>query len=220
MSRDKRKWHTPFHGRRRKLLGAFLGTGALGIAHMAKASIDITSSQSEGPFYPQGGDRYEDMDNDLVKLEHETREAGGEILHLSGRVISASGQPLENARVEIWQCDARGRYLHHLDRGESNDRYFQGFGSALTGSEGQYQFRTIRPVRYTGRTPHIHFKVFESEGGELLTTQMYVQGEPGNESDFLYRRLSDQQKISLTVAISGTDTGELQASFDIVVNSG
>ncbi len=219
MKKNSRNKRANFHRRRRKLLGAFLGTGVLGIAHTVKASIDITSSQSEGPFYPQSPDRFDDMDNDLVRLEHETREAGGEILHLSGIVLSASGLPLKNARVEIWQCDANGRYLHHLDRSDGRDRYFQGFGRALTGPEGQYSFRTIRPVPYTGRTPHIHFKVFDSGGRELLTTQMYVEGEPGNVDDFLYRRLSDEEKRSLTVALSTDGSGEYQGRFDIVLGA-
>jgi protocatechuate 3,4-dioxygenase beta subunit len=117
-----------------------------------------TPSQTEGPFYP---DKLPlDTDNDLIIVNDSLSPAVGEITWLSGRILDAKGDPLRNATVEIWQCDARGVYLHgNSDNAARRDAHFQGFGRFLTGSSGKYLFRTIKPVAYPGRTPHIHFAV-------------------------------------------------------------
>ena len=73
-----------------------------------------------------------------------------------------------------------------------HDKNFQGFGRFLTGSTGEYYFRTIKPVLYTGRTRHIHFKIRRG-GKELLTTQCYVKGEPQNEKDCIYQSIRDKK---------------------------
>jgi protocatechuate 3,4-dioxygenase, beta subunit len=112
-------------------------------------------------------------------------------------VLDARGRPLPGYLVEIWQCDAHGHYLAErgsswsdwLKKREAPDPGFQGYGRTLTDAGGGYRFRTIRPVSYPGRTPHIHFKV-RRDGRELLTTQMYVAGEPGNERDGIYGELA------------------------------
>ncbi|PLX45679.1 MAG: protocatechuate 3,4-dioxygenase, partial [Hyphomicrobiales bacterium] len=122
-----------------------------------------TPAATEGPFYPSPDMRLKDTDNDLVKIEGAVREAGGEVIFLTGRVLSRSGQPLEGARVEIWQCDVNRRYLHRGDHGAARDGGFQGFGHDITGADGSYRFRTIMPVPYPGRTPHIHVKVLAFE---------------------------------------------------------
>ena len=203
--------------RRRKLLFGFAGVGAMAVSGTARAVLNSTPGQSEGPFYPRSRDRFEDIDNDLVKIESRVREAGGEILHLSGVVRTIGGELLAGARVEIWQCDINGRYIHSRDRDASNDPDFQGFGNSVTDAVGRYSFRTIRPVPYTGRTPHIHFKVLDPSGNTLLTTQMYVEGEPDNERDGLYRRMSRAQQNLLTVSLRPKDDGEYAGVFDIVV---
>src|SRR5436190_21766914 len=137
-----------------------------------------TPRQTEGPFYP---DKLPlDTDNDLLIVNEGLTPAIGEITHLSGRVLDSKGSPIRNALVEIWQVDAKGVYLHTKDTHAQRDSHFQGFGRFLTGSSGEYYFRTVKPVPYPGRTPHIHFKVKRS-GKELLTTQCYVKGHPGNE---------------------------------------
>jgi protocatechuate 3,4-dioxygenase beta subunit len=95
-----------------------------------------------------------------------------------------------------------------------------GRGRFLTGSTGEYYFRTIKPVPYPGRTPHIHFKIRRGEQ-ELLTTQCYVQGDPGNERDFIYQSVRDGKlRKSITVdfvPLEGSKIGELAARFDIVL---
>lgn len=158
-----------------------------------------TPSATEGPFYPTPSMRYADADNDLVKIADQVREAGGEVIILKGRVLDREGRPAEGARVEIWQCDAEGRYLHTRDRSRGpRDEAFQGFGHVVTGPDGAYAFRTIMPVPYPGRTPHIHVKVFY--GGRELTTQFYIAGHPLNARDGLFRRMSgaDQEAVSMS----------------------
>jgi protocatechuate 3,4-dioxygenase beta subunit len=128
---------------------------------------------------------------------------------------------VRNAAVEIWQCDSKGVYLHTADSGRrERDKNFQGFGRFLTSSAGEYYFRTIKPVPYPGRTPHIHFKVKRS-GKELLTTQCYIKGHPGNERDGIYRSLRDPKaRESVTIdftPIKESRIGELAAKFDIVL---
>jgi protocatechuate 3,4-dioxygenase beta subunit len=178
-----------------------------------------TPAQTEGPFYP---DKLPlDTDNDLLVINDAVTPAVGTITHLTGRVLDGKGNPLKSAVVEIWQCDNNGAYLH---RGSSNaerrDANFQGFGRFTTGSAGEYYFRTIKPVPYPGRTPHIHFQVRKGNR-ELLTTQCYVKGAPGNERDGIYQSIRDPKtRDAITVAfepIPGSRIGELSAKFDIVL---
>jgi protocatechuate 3,4-dioxygenase beta subunit len=178
-----------------------------------------TPRQTEGPFYP---DKLPlDTDNDLIIVNDNLTPAVGEITHLSGRVLDASGSPLRNALVEIWQCDANGAYPHsRTDNRDRRDGNFQGFGRFLTGSTGEYYFRTIKPVAYPGRTPHIHFKI-KVKGEEELTTQLYIRGEKQNDRDGLFRGIRDaRQRESVQsdfAPIEGSKTGELAAKFEIVL---
>ncbi|MEL6479482.1 MAG: protocatechuate 3,4-dioxygenase [Pseudomonadota bacterium] len=192
---------------------ALLGLAALSLPGWAQAR---TPAQTAGPFYPPPDQRFADDDWDLVKIEGAVREAGGEILHLSGRVLS-EGQPLEGARVEIWQCDATGQYLHSGDRGPGGgDPAFQGYGQMRTGPDGAWRFRTIRPVAYPGRTPHIHARV-TAPGRPVLTTQFYVAGEPLNARDVLYRRLGAAGQAALTMELAPAQDGSLAARIDFLV---
>lgn len=165
-----------------------------------------TPAMTEGPFYPTPGMRYKDADNDLVRLAGAVRSAGGEVITLQGRVLDKNANPVSGARVEIWQCDVNGRYLHTGDRRDvPRDPAFQGFGHVTTGSDGAYAFRTIKPVPYPGRTPHIHVKV-KAENREL-TTQFYIAGHPQNDADTLFRRLSrnDRKALEMQFAETGGD---------------
>jgi protocatechuate 3,4-dioxygenase beta subunit len=203
---------------RRRVLRA---AGALPLAlawPAAAASLSPTPAQTEGPFYPTRLPL--DTDNDLVQLRGAEAQALGMVTHVSGRVLDTSGKPIPGARVEIWQCDHQGIYDHPRDSDlERRDRAFQGFGQMLTSANGTYKFRTIRPVPYTGRTPHIHTKVFAPDG-RRLTTQMYVAGDPGNERDSLFRgippRLRERVLLKLEPA-NGVEQGALAGSLDIVL---
>lgn len=178
-----------------------------------------TPKQTEGPFYP---DKLPlDTDNDLIVLNDALTPAVGEITHLTGRVLDGKGEPVRNAVVEIWQCDNSGAYLHTgSDNGDRRDRNFQGFGRFTTGGTGEYYFRTIKPVPYPGRTPHIHFKV-KHRNKELLTTQCYIKGHPQNQRDGIYRSIRDPKALeSITVdfsPIKNSKANELAANFDIVL---
>lgn len=202
----------------------FMGTLALGaLAFTARGAfaeqLVRTVAQTEGPFYP---DRLPlDTDNDLLILNDTITPAVGEVTHLSGRILGETGQPVRNAVVEIWQCDAEGVYIHSNDASrKARDGHFQGFGRFLTDSSGAYYFRTIKPVPYPGRTPHIHVKV-KKGGRELLTTQCYVKGHPGNEKDRIWMSVADPKlRDAITIAftpLAGSPTGELSARFDIVI---
>jgi protocatechuate 3,4-dioxygenase, beta subunit len=178
-----------------------------------------TPRQTEGPFYPNHLPL--DTDNDLLVINDGTTPGIGEVTYVSGRILDAKGDPLRNALVEIWQCDASGAYLHTgTSNAEKRDKNFQGFGRFLTGSTGEYLFRTIKPVPYPGRTPHIHYKV-KRAGKELLTTQCYIKGHPGNEKDGIWRNMKDEkQRAAVTVdfvPLKGSRVGELAAKFDIVL---
>lgn len=201
-------------GRRSLILGA--GAALFGAPALSRASTMPTPRQTEGPFYPVALPL--DQDNDLVSVSGQQARARGTIAHVSGRVLDSAGRPVPQARVEIWQCDWQGIYLHPRDGGQNRrDTGFQGFGATTTAADGSYRFRTIKPVPYTGRTPHIHFKV--RTANRELTTQMYVAGEPGNARDFLYRNLGSAAPL-LTVAFSPAPQLEADAiagRFDIVL---
>jgi len=178
-----------------------------------------TPYQTEGPFYP---DRLPlDTDNDLVIVNNSVTPALGEITWFSGRVLDARGNPLRNATVEIWQVDARGAYLHSgSDNHERRDRNFQGFGRFLTGTTGEYLFRTVKPVPYPGRTPHIHVEV-RVPGRRSFATQCYIRGEPRNARDGILQSVRDvRARESLIVPftpVPGSRVGELAARFDVVL---
>ena len=139
------------------------GVGAVLIAPplaalAAGSALTVTPGQTEGPFYPVSLPA--DMDADLVRVQGRQAQAMGQVTHVSGRVLDRKGQIVRGAMVEIWQCDANGVYNHPRSPGQSRrDAGFQGYGRTGLDDAGRYAFRTIRPVAYPGRTPHIHFKV-------------------------------------------------------------
>ena len=179
----------------------------------------LTPKQTEGPFYPDHLPL--DTDNDLLIVNDTLTPAAGEVTWLSGRILDARGEPIRNALVEIWQCDAKGVYLHSgSNDAAKRDSHFQGFGRFLTGTTGEYVFRTIKPVPYPGRTPHVHFKIKRS-GNELLTTQCYIKGHPENERDGIWKNIADPKaRASVTVdfaPLKNSRANELAAKFDIVM---
>jgi protocatechuate 3,4-dioxygenase, beta subunit len=199
--------------RRHMLLAALTCAAQPAVAQ----SLVPTPRQTEGPFYP---DRLPlDQDNDLVRVAGHSALAAGEITDLTGSIFDAHGKPLRGVVIEIWQVDNHGHYIHSGDAGVGNDANFQGFGRFETGGDGAYRFRTIKPVPYPGRTPHIHVKLHKG-GRELLTTQMYVQDHPLNERDGVLRSIRDpRQRAAVLVPFlpSGARQGELAARFDIVL---
>jgi protocatechuate 3,4-dioxygenase beta subunit len=213
----------PAHNRRSFIRGAAISAAGLSIPTFWKIpgafaeALQLTPQQTEGPFYPDHLPL--DTDNDLIIVNDSISPAIGEITHLSGKLLDSKGDPIRNAVIEIWQVDGNGHYLHSRSASEKSDANFQGFGRFLTGSTGEYYFRTVKPVPYPGRTPHIHFKVKERREDEF-TTQCYIKGDPQNERDGVYRGIRDKAaRESVTVdfkPLKDTKTGELEARFDIV----
>jgi len=202
--------------RRRLVVAAAAGLAAPGWLTPTLAqgrTLAPTPTQTEGPFYPVALPA--DMDADLLRNGN-ARYGRGQPAWLDGTVVDLAGVPVQSAVVEIWQCDAAGHYHHPGDGGRA-DLAFQGFGRAVVDRDGRYRFRTIRPAPYSGRTPHIHVKV-RLDRMELLTTQLYVQGDPGNERDFLWRRLSEPARAAITVPFT-TGSDGVQATFPIVVQA-
>jgi protocatechuate 3,4-dioxygenase beta subunit len=202
----------PWSQRRQLMLvGAVLAVPAVWRAVQAQGALPLTPAQTEGPFYPV--QLPADTDADLL-AQGSRRYAKGEAAWLDGQLLDAEGRALRGGTVEIWQCDADGHYHHPGDGGRA-DPAFQGFGRVQVGRDGRYRFRTLRPAAYSGRTPHIHMKV-RLDRRELLTTQLYVQGDPGNERDGLWRRLDAAAREAVTVPFRPGSDG-LQAQFPIVV---
>ena len=201
---------------RRRVL---VGLAGLLVAAPAMAAFPLqpTPRQTPGPFYPRN--KPLDDDSDLTRVQGEDGVAEGQITELSGRLLDVNGRPITNARVEIWQCDARGRYRHPRDSSpQPVDERFQGFGHSITDSSGDYRFRTIRPVQYPGRTPHIHMAVFTQDAAPFVT-QLYVAGEPRNAQDFLFNSMPVERRhlvLAEFVPIHHPQVA-FRASFDIVL---
>ncbi len=210
----------PFVSRRSILRGGLaLGALAFTTPGVFAEELSRTPRLTEGPFYP---DRLPlDTDNDLLIVNNSITPAVGDITHLTGRVLSRAGEPIRDAVVEIWQVDNRGVYLHTADSGQrQRDTNFQGFGRCATGRKGEYFFRTLKPVPYPGRCPHIHVKV-KKGGRELLTTQLFINGHPQNRGDGVLRDIRNPLDRELVMVdfqpIADSRIGELQATFDIII---
>ena len=209
---------TPSIPSRRHLLAA-AGASLLPFGANA-AGLLATPGQTEGPFYPTAFPA--DMDNDLVQVRGQAARAMGTVLHLEGRVLDLDGKPIQGALMEIWQCDAQGLYDHPRQPGrERRDSAFQGYGRMLVSGDGRYSFRTLKPVAYAGRSPHIHVKVATS-AGRLLTSQFYIAGEPGNERDFIFRDAArdprQRERIEMRLEpASGLEPGAMATTMDIVI---
>jgi protocatechuate 3,4-dioxygenase, beta subunit len=207
------------HDRRGFIARLGLASAMFAVPGVFAEQVIRTPAQTEGPFYP---DKLPlDTDNDLIVINDGLTPAVGEITWLTGRILDAKGDPLRNALVEIWQCDNNGAYIHSgTGNREKRDANFQGFGRFLTGSSGEYLFRTIKPVPYPGRAPHIHFAI-KMKGRKELVTQCYIKGHPGNQRDGIYMGIKDQKaRDSVTVpfdAIKASRAGELAARFDVVM---
>ncbi len=207
---------------RRSFLSALSLTAAgLFVPGVLAEELQRTAKVEEGPFYPTHLPL--DTDNDLLIVNDSLTPATGEITHLTGRLLDAKGDPLRNVIVEIWQADHNGVYLAgHGPQSGGYDPNFQGFGRFFTGSTGEYYFRTIKPVAYTGRpAPHIHFAI-KQKGRDKWTTQLFIKGDPGNARDNIYNRVPDAAKKSVSAdfaPLKASRAGELSARFDIILGT-
>ena len=207
---------------RRRVLASGLSAAALAAAPAYAARLLPTPRQTPGPFYPSQIPL--DSDNDLVTVEGRPGRALGHVTHVFGRILDRDGRPVPGARVEIWQCDAGGVYHHPRDpRHQDADSNFQGYGRMVVGEDGAYRFRTIKPVPYPGRTPHIHFAV-SGPAFDPLITQMYLAGHPLNDRDFVLNRIRDPRaRANVMVDLRPApdiEAGTLAGRFDIVLDRG
>jgi len=200
---------------RRRIILAF---GAATVAPLVPTPLladtrAATPRMTEGPFYPRSFPK--DSDGDLTRVAGRGDVARGEVLDVTGRILDRGGAPRAGTRLEVWQCDATGEY-HHVG-GNEGDPAFQGFGAVVTDAEGRYAFRTIKPVPYPGRTPHIHFAVLEG-GRRRLVSQMFIEGEPGNARDGLYRHLgADARLVTMKLDAATAPGAKLRGSLDVVL---
>lgn len=208
---------------RRRLLTVTTSAACVALAtpRGALAALLPTPRQTAGPFYPTSLPL--DSDNDLVHINGHEGQAGGVVTHVLGRVLDVEGKPVPEARVEIWQCDSHGRYHYVNDRASPPlDPDFQGYGKTTSAADGSYRFRTIRPVPYPGRTPHIHFTITTPRGARL-TTQMYVAGEPLNERDAVLAQIRDPAARARVIVpldpAPQVEAGALAGTFDIVMGT-
>jgi protocatechuate 3,4-dioxygenase beta subunit len=172
--------------------GAVLGSGLRAQAPLPPTpacGAGPTPSQTEGPFYLPRSPRRADL----------TADGPGRPIALFGRVLTPACRPVPSAVVDLWHADAQGQY---------DERGFRFRAHQAADADGRYAFRSIRPGRYPSRTPHYHATIIVG-GRRVLTTQLYLPGEPGNARDGLYTP-------RLLVALS--DAGrEAAGRFDFVV---
>jgi protocatechuate 3,4-dioxygenase beta subunit len=209
---------------RRRML-AVSGVALLGRAASAAAPRQRTPAQTSGPFYPL--EKPLDQDADLTLIKGRGQRAAGQIVHVMGRVLDAAGEPVEGARLEIWQANTYGRYTHPGDRNPAAlDPGFEGFATLVSDAEGRYRFKTIKPGGYPAgrdvtRTPHIHFDVRTK--GSRLVTQMYFPSEQ-LEGDGIFLSTSKESR-SLLIADVTAPTRDLEpdsllARWDIILETG
>jgi protocatechuate 3,4-dioxygenase beta subunit len=193
---------------RRHFLAGMAGSALvpLAAAQPRRGESRATPAQTLGPFYPRDAtERPRETDADLIKVEGDRVLTKGVPIFLTGRVLDRRAEALANAVVEIWQCDANAVYHHPAGGAEAErDPNFQGYGVTRTDASGAFHFRTIRPVAYPGRTPHIHVRVVAT-GLAPLATQLYLADDPGNRSDFLFRRLAADEQAALTLKFEPID---------------
>jgi protocatechuate 3,4-dioxygenase, beta subunit len=210
--------------RRRFMQALALGGAAYTTPGLFAEILKETVKLGDGPFYPDKMPL--DTDNDLVLINESSSPSVGEITHLTGRLLTKSGEPIRNGFIEIWQTDVNGSYIHTKGRNQGKlDQQFQGYGRFLTDSKGQYYFRTIKPVQYTlngtFRCPHIHVAVSKS-GHRIMSTQFLINGHEANERDGLVKRVKERKQLLETILVDfkplpGSKFNEWTANFDVVL---
>lgn len=188
------------------------------------AALTITPPQIVGPFYPISA--RPDLSTDLARPRGSAAEARGQIIYISGRVLTRSGVPVPHVRIDIWQANAAGKYRHPSDINAAPvDPNFNGFARLTTDASGHYSFRTIKPGCYPTaegevRPPHIHLAI---EGRfDCLVTQLYFAGEAGNANDRWLNSAPHPERLILTLQDppANLEKHALVSHFDIVLANG
>jgi protocatechuate 3,4-dioxygenase beta subunit len=153
-------------------------------------------------------------DDDLTR-QHEGEPLGERII-VTGRVLDEGGRPIPETLLEVWQCNAAGRYKHVVDQHPAPlDPNFSGAGRVLTDAEGRYRFTTIKPGPYpwgnhhnAWRPAHIHFSLFGPSFLTRLVTQMYFPGDPLFPFDPIFNSVTDERARSRMVSSFDMDVTE------------
>jgi protocatechuate 3,4-dioxygenase beta subunit len=161
--------------------------------HEAPIAIPATPCEVSGPRFAAPAAAHADL------TAGHPGEPLGERIIVSGRVLDDNGKPVPHALLEVWQCNASGRYLHDNDRHDAPlDPNFSGEGRLLTDAEGRYSFKTIRPGAYPWRNhynawrpAHIHFSLFGGALATRLVTQMYFPNDPLLDYDPIFQSVPD-----------------------------
>jgi protocatechuate 3,4-dioxygenase, beta subunit len=208
-----------------KMSAVLAGSGVVFSAKFAaaEAALQRTPGQILGPFYPLGE---LPQNSDLTRVPGRSGRAEGQVLNVMGRVLNLSGEPVRNAKVEVWQANTYGRYAHPSDTNPAPlDPNFEGAAVLTTDSEGQYRFKTIKPAAYPvgpnlTRPAHIHFQVTGRQ--DRLVTQMYFEDDPYNKTDpFLNSAAAKDLLIAKLLASSPElEPDSKMAIFDIVLFKG
>ena len=204
---SRRRWLTAW------ALTALSWRTALAQAASGASKRSPTPSQFEGPYYPTVPIP---MRPDL--LAQDAPANAGTPMWLTGRVLDVHGQALPGVQVQLWQADQAGLYRHpKAPNTENVHPAFAGFAAQTTDSEGRYRFRTIIPVPYTGRVPHIHAKLIH-RGQSALVTQIYLRGQ-AKEQGMLFGLIASLygSRDSLVIDPIGRSDGEHEAVFDFVI---
>lgn len=166
--------------------------------------------------------------NDADLSAQSTQRPLGERIIVAGRVIDEDGAPVRNSLIEVWQCNAAGRYAHRGDQHDAPlDPHFPGYGKMLTDEQGGYRFVSIKPGAYpwgnhsnAWRPAHIHFSLFGNAYAQRLITQMYFPGDPLLALDPIYHSIPEGARERLVSAFDLALTVEgiaLGYRFDIVL---
>jgi protocatechuate 3,4-dioxygenase beta subunit len=207
-----------------KMTAALAAAAAVSRANDAKAEgLARTPQQILGPFYPLSE---LPRTADLTKLPGRPGRAQGQVINVMGRVLNLKGEPVRDAKVEVWQANAFGRYTHPSDPNPAPlDPNFDGSATLATDAEGRYRFKTIKPSAYPAapnliRPAHIHFQV--SGRRDRLVTQMYFDGDQYNASDPFLNSVGRKDLLitKLVDASPEFETGSKTAVFDIVIYQG
>lgn len=204
---------------RRQLMQGGLGAVAL-VAGAPLLAAGLTPAQTEGPFFPKKDQA--DKDLDMTQVAGRSEPALGEVIQISGQVLDETGAPVAGALVDVWQANAAGRYDHEADKNPAAvDPNFQSWAHLVTDAEGRYRIKTIKPGHYPvregwSRPPHIHFKV-ACRGYSEITTQMYFAGDPLNDVDLIWTKLTADERASVTVAMAAEGGAAPSGRFDLVV---
>ena len=174
------------------------------------AATELLTPAAHGSDWP----RYADQPRwDLVAHASELRRQGAQILYIFGEVMDFDGRPVPDARIDIWQAGPDGTYR---DLDVPCAGAFRGFGSVVSDALGHYMFRTILPVAYDGRAPHIHARVTPIRGREL-TTQIFLVDSPENARDWFFGSLGAWQQAALSIDPAERPDGDLEAGFNFVI---